>query len=119
MVYDIGTRTDYAGASMGKAHQDLFARVPVFGEVFTTVVGDRAFTEDDVVFNLLKARPRPDRRAEDFKAPSLVNVWDNALFFHDGRFHELRQAVQYMSDANDFNLENDDIDALVEYLRTF
>jgi DNA-binding beta-propeller fold protein YncE len=119
LLYDVGTRTDYAGASMGKAHQDLFKRVPVFGEVFTAVVGDRAFTEDDVVFNLLKARPRPNRSAEEFKAPSLVNTWDNALFFHDGRFHELRQAVEYMVDVNQFALTDTEIDALTEYLRTF
>jgi DNA-binding beta-propeller fold protein YncE len=119
VLYDVGTRTDYAGASMGKAHQDLFKRVPVFGEVFAAVSGDRAFTEDDVVFTLLKSRPRPDRSAEEFKAPSLVNVWDNALFFHDGRFHELRQAVQYMSDANNLGLDGQQVSALVEYLRTF
>jgi len=119
VLYDVGTRTDYAGASMGKAHQDLFKRVPVFGEVVTAVSGDRAFTEDDVVFTLLKSRPRPDRSAEEFKAPSLVNVWDNALFFHDGRFHELRQAVQYMSDANNLGLDDQQVSALVEYLKTF
>jgi DNA-binding beta-propeller fold protein YncE/mono/diheme cytochrome c family protein len=119
ILYDVGTQTNYAGASMGKAHQDLFRRVPVFGEVFTAVVGDRAFAEDDVVFNLLKAKLRPDRTAGEFKAPSLVNVWDNALFFHDGRFHELRDAVQYMSDANGLELDSQQIDALTEYLRTF
>ena len=120
VLHDVGTRVDYAGASMGKAHQDLFKRVPVFGEVFTAVSGDRAFTEDDVVFTLLKSKPRPNRSAEEFKAPSLVNVWDNALFFHDGRFHELRQAVQYMVDMKK-NLDYDEpqVDALVEYLRTF
>jgi DNA-binding beta-propeller fold protein YncE len=119
VLHDVGTRTDYAGASMGKAHQDLFKRIPVFGEVFTAVVGDRAFTADDVVFTLLKSKPRPDRSAEEFKAPSLVNVWDNALFFHDGRFHELRQSVQYMSDVNNLELNDQQISALVEYLRTF
>ncbi len=119
ILYDVGTRTDYAGASMGKAHQDLFARIPVFGEVFTAVVGDRAFAADDVVFTSLKASPRPDRAAELFKAPSLVNVWDNALFFHDGRFHELRDAVTYMVEMEDLPLSEKDIDALVEYLTTF
>jgi DNA-binding beta-propeller fold protein YncE len=87
ILWDVGTRTDYAGASMGKAHQDLFARVPVLGEIFVAVVGDRAFGPDDVVFTTLHAKPRPVRSAEEFKASSLVNVWDNALFFHDGRFH--------------------------------
>jgi DNA-binding beta-propeller fold protein YncE len=119
ILWDVGTRTDYAGASMGKAHQDLFARVPVFGEIFVAVVGDRAFRPDDVVFTKLHARPRPVRSAEEFKAPSLVNVWDNALFFHDGRFHELRQAVEYMSDVNAFDLDEQQISAVVEYLRTF
>ena len=119
ILYDVGTQTDYAGASMGKAHQDLFARIPVLGELFTTVVGDRAFTQDDVVFKALHATMRPDRSAAEFKAPSLVNVWDNALFFHDGRFHELRQAVDYMNTANALNLTDAEVSAIVEYLRTF
>ena len=119
ILWDVGTRTDYAGASMGKAHQDLFARVPVLGEIFVTVVGDRAFGPDDVVFTTLHANPRPARSAEEFKASSLVNVWDNALFFHDGRFHELRQAVEYMSEVNDSGLDAQQISAVVEYLRTF
>ena len=119
VLWDVGTRTDYAGASMGKAHQDLFARVPVLGEIFVTVVGDRAFGPDDVVFTKLHAKPRPVRSAEEFKAPSLVNVWDNALFFHDGRFHELRQAVAYMSEVNGYGLDEQQISAVVEYLRTF
>ena len=119
IVWDVGTRTDYAGASMGKAHQDLFARVPVLGEIFVSVVGDRAFGPDDVVFTTLHAKPRPVRSAEEFKALSLVNVWDNALFFHDGRFHELRQAVEYMSEVNDSGLDEQQISAVVEYLRTF
>ena len=59
------------------------------------------------------------RSAEEFKALSLVNVWDNALFFHDGRFHELRQAVEYMSEVNDLGLDEQQISAVVEYLRTF
>ena len=119
ILWDVGTRTEYAGASMGKAHQDLFARVPVFGEIFVTVVGDRAFGPHDVVFTKLHAKPRPVRSAEEFKAPSLVNTWDNALFFHDGRFHELRQAVAYMSEVNGSDLDEQEISAVVEYLRTF
>jgi hypothetical protein len=119
ILWDVGTRTDYAGASMGKAHQDLFARVPVFGEIFVAVVGDRAFGPDDIVFTKLHARPRPVRSAEEFKAPSLVNTWDNALFFHDGRFHELRDAVQYMSEVNEAGFDEQQISAVVEYLRTF
>jgi DNA-binding beta-propeller fold protein YncE/mono/diheme cytochrome c family protein len=119
VLYDVGTRTEYAGASMGKAHQDLFKRVPVFGEVINAVVGDRAYTQDDVVFKLLAATPRPNRSAEEFKAPSLVNTWENALFYHDGRFNELRDAVEYMADISNLELSDGELDALVEYLRTF
>ncbi|MBT5891570.1 MAG: c-type cytochrome [Chromatiales bacterium] len=119
VLYDVGTRTDYAGASMGKAHQDLFERVPVYGEIINAVVGDRAFTEDDVVFRVLAATPRPNRSAEEFKAPSLVNVWENALFYHDGRFDELRDAVEYMAVIDNLALTDAETDALVEYLRTF
>jgi cytochrome c peroxidase len=41
------------------------------------------------------------------------------LFFHDGRFHELRDAVEYMSAVNDLEFNDQQIAALVEYLRTF
>ena len=74
------------------------------------VIGDRAFTPNDFVFKSLHAKPRPSRSAEEFKAPSLVNVWDNALFFHDGRFHELRQAVNYMNEYNKLKLNDQQID---------
>ena len=104
---------------MGKAHQDLFKRVPVFGEVFTAVVGDRAYTEDDVVFNLLAATPRPNRSAEEFKSPSLVNVWDNALFYHDGRIHDLRGAGEYMAALRHPELTAGALEVPGEYLRIF
>jgi cytochrome c peroxidase len=91
----------------------------VYGEIINAVVGDRAFTEDDVVFRVLAATPRPNRSAEEFKAPSLVNVWENALFYHDGRFDELRDAVEYMAVIDNLALTDAETDALVEYLRTF
>jgi DNA-binding beta-propeller fold protein YncE len=118
-LHGVGTRTDYAGASMGDAFLSLFGADPIQGPVFKAVVGDRAFTADDVVFNYLKATPRPERPAGKFKAASLVNVWDNALFFHNGQFHELRDAVAYMAEVNYLPLTDADIDAVIEYLRTF
>ena len=41
------------------------------------------------------------------------------LFYHDGRFHELRDAVEYMADISNLALTDAETDALVEYLRTF
>jgi len=37
----------------------------------------------------LSFRQRPDRARGQVKAPSLVGVWDNSLFFHDGRFDKI------------------------------
>jgi cytochrome c peroxidase len=103
---------------MGEAFQKLFMMDPIRGPVLTAVVGDRAFKPDDIVFTSLKASPRPERSAGQFKPPSLVNVWDNVLFFHDARFTELRQAVRYMADENFIPLTDPEVDAIVEYLRT-
>ena len=117
-LHNVGTRTRYAGAAMGEAFQKLFMMDPIRGPVLTAVVGDRAFKPDDIVFTSLKASPRPERSAGQFKPPSLVNVWDNVLFFHDARFTELRQAVRYMADENFIPLTDPEVDAIVEYLRT-
>jgi DNA-binding beta-propeller fold protein YncE/cytochrome c peroxidase len=117
-LHDVGTRSHYAGAAMGEAFQQLFSMDPVRGPVLAAVVGDRAFTADDIVFTSLKSAPRPERAAGKFEPPSLVNAWDNALYFHDARYTELRQAVRYMADENYIPLTDVEVDAVVEYLRT-
>jgi cytochrome c peroxidase len=71
------------------------------------------------VFTSLQSRPRPERAAGKFKPPSLVNSWDNVLYFHDARYTELRQAVRYMADENYIPFTDAEVDAVVEYLRTF
>ncbi|MGI9319066.1 MAG: hypothetical protein ACR2QW_17195 [bacterium] len=118
-LHDVGTFTSYAGAAMGEAFQALFAADPVRGPILQGVVGDRALEKDDVVFEYLQSSPRPARPEGEFKAGSLVNVWDNALFFHNGQFSDLRDVVEYMIEENELPLADEQIDALVEYLRTF
>ncbi|MGI9260795.1 MAG: hypothetical protein ACR2QR_02095 [Woeseiaceae bacterium] len=118
-LHGVGTRTRYAGAAMGEAFQALFAADPVRGPILKGVIGDRAFTQDDVVFEYLQSSPRPERPVGRFQAPSLVNVWDNALFFHNGQFNDLHDVVDYMIEENYLLITEGEADALVEYLRTF
>ncbi len=47
-----------------------------------------------------------------------MNVWDNALFFHDGRYDTLADAVGHIDAALMLGLSADDKKAVLEYLRT-
>jgi cytochrome c peroxidase len=66
----------------------------------------------------LKFTPRPERKRGFFKASSLVNTYENAVHFHDGRFTELSEVVDYFDALLSLGLSTDDRDALVEYLKT-
>ena len=63
-------------------------------------------------------RPRPVRKAGQLKALTLVNTWDSVLFFHDGRFDSMRDAVQYVSETLSLGLTTRETDAVTEYLKT-
>ena len=67
---------------------------------------------------MLGFRPRPARARGMLKAPSLTNAWDGVVFFHDGRFTELSDAVHYLNTSQGLALSADDERALVEFLRT-
>jgi hypothetical protein len=47
-----------------------------------------------------------------------VNVWDNALFFHDGRAAGLDEAVRDIAARVGAPPSDDEVAALVEYLKT-
>ena len=66
----------------------------------------------------LDFRARPVRKRTEFKAPSLVDVWDNAIFFHDGRYDSLDGVVKHLDEALGLGLSSGDRGAVVEYLRT-
>ena len=116
ILFDIGTQTDRAGIILGPPFAAIFPEPA--GSLLLLLAGDRDLGEDDIVEEILAFEPRPTRPAGLFKAPTLVNIWDEALLLHDGRFTTLDEVVAYKSDYFGFSLTNTEKDALVEYLRS-
>jgi YVTN family beta-propeller protein len=115
-LYDVGTATEDAQVILGTFFESLMP--PLERQLFKELRGDRALGPDDFVQQTLDFRARPPRKAGELKAPSLVNVWDNAVFFHDGRFDKMEDAVGYLNKTLQLGMSADDSRAVVEYLKT-
>jgi mono/diheme cytochrome c family protein len=115
-LYDVGTATDAAFVALPQFFESLFP--PTESMMLSLLRGDRDLGEGDELQLLLDFRQRPDRARGFFKAPALVNVWDNVLFFHDGRYDDLHDVVRHFDDHLSLGLSDDDVEALVEYLKT-
>jgi YVTN family beta-propeller protein len=115
-LYDIGTATDWAYVTLGPAYTKLFP--PAARKVLDALRGDRALGDGDAVQATLAFSPRPNRARGMFKTTPLVNVWENATFFHDGRFQSLPDAVADIARRTGTPLSNDELAAVVEYLKT-
>jgi DNA-binding beta-propeller fold protein YncE len=115
-LLDVGSATDWAGATLGVPFTNLFPPAP--RQVLSALRGDRALGGDDVVQKTLQFTPRPDRPRGAFKAPALVNEWENALYFHDGRAASLEDAVRDIAPRVGPMPTDDEVNALVEYLKT-
>ena len=115
-LYDVGTATDDAHVILGTFFESLFP--PLEAKLFKQLRGDRDLGPGDFVQATLDFRQRPPRKRTEFKAPSLVNVWDNTTFFHDGRYDSLAAVVQHFDQTLSLGLSKADREALVEYLHT-
>jgi YVTN family beta-propeller protein len=115
-LFDVGSATDWAGVTLGVPYTNLFA--PATKAVLNDLRGDRALGSADPVQQTLDFTPRPDRARGAFKAPPLTNVWENAVFFHDGRVASLADAVNDIAPRIGATLAPADVDALVAYLTT-
>ena len=116
VLYDVGTLSEDSHVLVGPFFESLFP--PLEAQLFHELRGDRDLGADDFVQQTFDFRARPERKASEYKAPSLVNVWDNALFFHDGRYDTLADAVGHIDAALMLGLSADDKKAVLEYLRT-
>ena len=116
LLTDVGTARGRIGVILGPPFTRFFPGL--MGDILETIVGDRDLGPGDFVFEAMAAHQRPARPAGQLKAPSLVNVWDNVLFFHDGRFTRLEDAVGYILDTLQLELGEDERLALYEHLRT-
>ena len=116
IVYDIGTRTDAAGVLFATFFESIFPADQA--EMLQLLRGDRDLGPTDPLQPLLDFYPRPARTAGELKAPSLVGVWDQVVFFHDGRFDNLEDTVKYLDDTLSLGLTAEDQRAVIEYLKT-
>lgn len=116
LLFDVGTATDSAGVLLGTFFESIFP--PLEAELFALLRGDRALGPDDRAGEILDFAARPARPRGQFKAPSLVNVYDNVVFMHDGRFERLEDVVEHLDGQLGLGLSADDRRAVVEYLRT-
>lgn len=115
-LYDVGSATDWAGAALGVPWANLFPQSTK--TVLTLLRGDRELGPKDPIQQTLDFYGRPERARGAFKSPSLVNVWQNGLFFHDGRTDSLEEAVKDISGRTGTALSGDDLKAVVEYVKT-
>lgn len=116
MLYDVGSRSSDMKLLLPRFFAQLFPSPT--NTLYADLRGDRDLGSDDPVQEILGFRQRPDRVAGQVKAPSLVGAWDYVLFFHDGRYDDIRDAVRHLDDNLALGLSDDDVDALIEYLRT-
>lgn len=116
MLYDVGTATSDAHVILAPFFERALPKPEA--EILAKLRGDRDLGAADPLQTTLDFRPRPDRKRGLVKAPSLVNVWDNVVFFHDGRFDKLEDAVRFMSALVPAGVSAEDQRAIVEYLKT-
>lgn len=116
LLHDVGSATDDAHVLLSPFFESLF--LPEEADLFRRLRGDRDLGEGDRVQALLDFRQRPARAKGLVKAPSLVNVAHQALFFHDGRYDDLADAIRHIDGAVGLGLSEEDVAAVAEYLKT-
>ena len=116
LLYDIGTGQERSGVILGPPFAAIFPEPA--GSLLLLLAGDRALGSDDIVGEILGFEPRPERPSGLFKAPSLVNIWDEALLLHNGRFDNLEDLITYKNEFFSFSLTDEERAALLEYLHT-
>lgn len=115
-LHDVGSATDWAHVTLSDAYTKLFP--PVARRVLDLLRGDRDLGAADPVQQTLQFAARPERPRGQLKAATLVDTWQNVVFFHDGRFTSLEEVVGYFDGRLHLGLSSDDRAALVEYLKT-
>lgn len=116
-LFDIGTAVDRMLVGRPQFFSALRRDAPE-SAIIDLLWGDRELGQNDPVQSYLDFTPRPDRPRGSFKAPALTNVWDNVLFFHDGRFTNLKDVIGFFNDRMSLGLSDADALALEAYLRT-
>ena len=115
-LVDVGSATDWAHVTLGEAYTHLFP--PTARDILNLLRGDRDLGSGDAVQQTLMFDARPDRARGQLKPATLVDVWENDVYFHDARFTSLDDVVTYFDGRLGLGLGSDDERAIVEYLKT-
>jgi len=116
MLYDIGSGVDVGFVTLGVIFERLFPKPEA--ALLKSIRGDKALGSSDYAQQVLDYRPRPERKKGEFKAPPLVNVWDNAVFFHHGHIGTLDEAVREIEARLAIEYTPAEHDDMVNYLKT-
>jgi CBS domain containing-hemolysin-like protein len=95
---------------------DLLCRL--INKCFGVEVKKSIFLSRDEIQKILDYRQRPVRKFGQFKAPSLIGVFDNAVFFHDASVDNLKDAISRINSLLHLNLSDSDVGDLEQYLKT-
>ena len=119
-LFDIGTKSKDMGVAAG-AWTSKIMRIGFDGksaDILDGIRGDRDLGEGDPIQKMLDFRQRPNRKAGELKAPSLINVSSNAVFFHDGSVDTLQGAVERINEQINIGLKPEEIVDVTEFLKT-
>ncbi len=115
-LFDIGTGVDRTFATLAPVFEKLFPEPEA--KLLAAIRGDKALGASDYAQQVLDYRPRPERAKGAFKAPSLVNVWDNAVFFHHGHIGSLSESVREIERRTGLETTPQEHEDLLAYLKT-
>ncbi len=115
-LYDVGTASSTSNVILPSFFTSRLP--PLSSQLYDSVRGDRDLGDGDVAQTTLDFRARPKRTRGFIRPPSLVNAWDFSVFFHDGRYTSLDQAVRHLNTALALGLAEPEIDDVVAYVKT-
>ncbi|SMF11879.1 hypothetical protein [Pseudobacteriovorax antillogorgiicola] len=118
-LYNLGTGNLDHGVGSGKFFSTLIGiSDSASQEIMEALLGDRRLGPGDPIQEILDFRQRPVREIGQFKAPSLVNTFDYSIYLHDGSAASLKDAIKAIAAKLNYQLKDDEVDALEAYLKT-
>ncbi|MCA2958796.1 MAG: beta-propeller fold lactonase family protein [Silvanigrellales bacterium] len=115
-TFDIGTGRDLSFVTLGPVFEKLFPEPEA--KLLRSIRGDKDLGASDYTQQVLDYRPRPERKKGAFKSPSLVNVWDHAVFFHHGHVGTLSEAVKEIETRLGLEMSESEHEDMLAYLKT-
>lgn len=116
LLFDLGTAIDDAHVSLPVFFESLFGEQEA--QLLSLLRGDRDLGPGDLVQEQLDFRPRPSRARGQLKAPSLVGAHDQVVYFHDGRFERLEDAIRFMDEQLSLSLDEGELADVTAFVRT-